>query len=320
MAPTQQTEQRRLNSLIRREMRDGVPVYVKQSLVGDWNASVEQVQQRVVREANVMRRVAASGSFRGRLGVLDLVDWKRNEATIVTREVAGQPLQDYLVGSYRRRPAGECMRALLLAGRWLNTFQNLPLEEQDHLIISDQSPRELVEYCDIRLRNLKSLGYSKLKHDSRRLLNSVRDSVDQSSAKDVDLVLCHCDFGAFNILWDSHVITGIDFSEAQASVPLLDVTYFIHRMSMLPIYFPWKHWPVRRWQEAFLKGYGRPRAAESPMYRALMIRHLLCRLQTYVRRPGRGVRQKVHTRWVIDRVYRQLIRTITTDQTEFIKN
>ncbi|MGE0374264.1 MAG: phosphotransferase [Planctomycetaceae bacterium] len=301
----------RRNSVIRREVRDGVPVYVKQSQTQDWEASAAQIRERSSHEADVLRRIAESGRFHGRLGATDLIASQPEEAIIITREVPGRPLQEFLLTSYRRDPNQDCLRALLLAGRWLNAFQQLPVCAQDLAPLSEHSPHDHVEYCAIRLRKLSDLGYRGLNPDAQqRLLKAVQDGIECSSADDRRHVLCHGDFAAFNVLWDSHVLTGIDLTQAQTSAPLLDVTYFLHRLELLPIYFPWKHWPVDLWRRAFLKGYGRPAAAESPMYRALMIRHLLCRLQTYVRRPRAGWRDRLHTPWVIHHVRRRLLQAI----------
>lgn len=311
MPSAQQTERLRRNSLIRREVRDGVAVYVKQTLVRDWEASAQQVCQRSGQEADVIRRIAASPDFGGRLGVIDLVDSQPEEAVVVTREVSGRPLQDFLLGSYRRAPGAQCLRAMLLAGRWLSAFQKIPLREEDHAAIGDQSPSDLVEYCQIRLQRLESLGYSGVSREiQQRLLRHVREGVEHSPPADRDLVLCHGDFGAFNILWDSRMLTAIDFTQSHVGVPLLDATYLIHRLQMLPIYFPWKRWPVQTWQRAFLQGYGRPLAVDSPMYQSLMIRHLLCRLVTYVRRPRQHFREKLHTAWVVRQVRRRLLREL----------
>lgn len=296
---------------MRREVRDGVAVYVKQSRPQDWEGDARQLQQKTAREADVLRRIEECGQFCGRLGMTPLVASQPEEAVIVTREAPGKPLQEYLLTSYRRAPGIECAQALLLTGRWLRTFQTIPICEQDTVVISDQSPDCLVEYCAIRVHKLASLGYRGLDRDAqKRLLQVIEDCVERSLPEDRTRVLCHGDYGAFNVLWDTHVLTAIDFTQVRAGLPLSDVTYFLHRLELLPIYFPWKRWPIDLWERAFLKGYGRPNAAQSPMYRAMMLRHLLCRLQTYVRRPRRGIKDRIHTPWVIHQLTRRLRREI----------
>jgi hypothetical protein len=94
------------------------------------------------------------------------------------------------------------------------------------------------------------------------------------------------------------MLTAIDFATAHSMFPLLDVTYFVHRLEMQRVYRPWKAWPIAAWRRAFLRGYGRPDADRSPMWQALMIRHLLCRLTTYVLRPPRNAKQAMHDRYV----------------------
>ncbi|MBX3437997.1 MAG: phosphotransferase [Planctomycetaceae bacterium] len=308
---TQPTEEARRNSVIRRELRDGVAVYVKQSRTQDWEADADQVRRRCGHEADVIRRIADSGRFSGRLGRMDLIAAQPEEATLVTREVSGVPLQKLLLTSYRRNLSHESVRALFLAGRWLDAFQQLPVDEEDRAEVGDQSPHDLVEYCAIRLRKIASLGYKGINaDDQRRLLSALRKCVDRSTAHDREPVLCHGDFGAFNVLWDSRVLTGIDFTQTHTAERLLDVTYFLHRLEMLPIYFPWKRWPIAAWERAFLRGYGRSEAPDSLMYQALMIRHWVCRLQTYVRRPRQGWKDRLHTPWVIHHIRRRLLQAV----------
>lgn len=307
-------EESRRNSVVRREVRNGVAVYIKRAQTEEWEASAEQIRKRSGHEADVLRRIADSGLFHGRLGAMEVVESDPERAVLVTREVPGRPLQDLLLKSVGRRPGGESLRSLLLTGRWLRTFQEVPLQTRDLAPLSDKSPHDLVEYCTVRLRKLRELGYGGLDERARqRLLEAVGRHVANSAEEDRRHVLCHGDFGAFNVIWDSRVVTAIDLTQAQAGVPLLDVTYFLHRLEMLPIYFPWRQWPVPLWRRAFLRGYGRPEAESSPMYRALVIRHLLCRLQTYVRRPRAGLRDRLHTPWVIHHVRRRLLRAIEAE-------
>jgi hypothetical protein len=135
--------------------------------------------------------------------------------------------------------------------------------------------------------------------------------VERVPTGDQEPVWCHHDYCAGNMIWNGRTLTVIDFGMAGPGVPLLDVTYFIHRIAMLRIYVPWKRWPVGAWTRAFLRGYGRPEAAASPMYQALMIRHLLCRLLTYVHKPPHGLKQRLHNPWVRRCVRTTLLRHLS---------
>ena len=89
---------------------------------------------------------------------------------------------------------------------------------------------------------------------------------------------------------------------------------FDHRLEMLRVYRPWIRSPIALWKRAFLHGYGRADAESSPMYRALMIRHLLCRLLTYVRRPPANLKQWLHYKWVRWRVRERLVAELAREQ------
>ena len=144
-----------------------------------------------------------------------------------------------------------------------------------------------------------------------RLFDHLKHLSAAAPADEEARVWCHADYAPNNMLWDGTVFTPIDFGMACIERPLLDVTYFIHRLEMQRVYRPWKRWPISSWKRAFLRGYGRPDAEQSPMYRALMIRHWVCRLLTYVRRPPRNLKQRLHNAYVRACVRRRLIGAVS---------
>lgn len=301
-------------STVHREMRTGRAVFVKQYRHGDWGWSADVMQARTAREADIIQRLRESTWPNARFGTLDLISSDPVQAMLVTAAVEGTPLQDRLLDDFRRLGSRECLRALLIAGGWLRLFQELSTTSADAERIGENDPLDLVTYCTIRVRTIQSLGYGWMtRARGEHLVNAVGRLQDQAMQDDRRQVWCHGDYAAGNLLWDGRVLTAIDFAMAKLDVPLADVAYFIHRLQMLRIYFPWRRWPIDLWTRAFLRGYGRPDAECSPMYRALMIRHLLCRLQTYVRRPPDNLKQTLHVKWirrcVRDRLLKELARS-----------
>ena len=306
---------RREYSTVSRLVRDDQVVYVKQYIEGDWGCGRKVIEARTAREAEVADRLAMSRELRGRLGTVRIVSADPDRATLTTEAVPGKPLQERLAGNLRRNT--ECLRAVYLAGKWLRVFQKLPILPGDETRIGEHDPEDLVAYCDVRLKKVRSLGYKWLTEDIRgRVLETVGQLVAGSPQGDQRRVWCHHDYAPGNVLWDGTTLTGIDFAMAGLDVPLVDATYFIHRLEMLPIYRPWKRWPIAAWKRAFLRGYGRPDAEASPMYEALMIRHLLCRLQTYVRRPPENLKQRLHNKWVRRCVREKLLRQLSRVSTK----
>ena len=288
----------RESSIVSRQVWEGRSVYVKRYLEGDWFQSAEVIRERVRREAELSGRLAVLAGMTGRLGVVKVVDVCPDRAELVTEEVPGRILHDLLVGASGRSTDVGILRALYLAGHWLQIFQTLPIQDGDSQSICKDAT-DLIEYCDVRFQRLRQLGYDWPNPAARsRILNCLESLIAAAPTDDRSRVCCHCDYGPNNVLWDGQVLTPIDFPMARLERPLLDVSYFLHRIGMLRIYFPWRAWPTAAWRRAFLRGYGRPDAEQSPMYRALSIRHLICRLVTYVRRPPRNFKQRLHNAWV----------------------
>ncbi|NQU20252.1 MAG: aminoglycoside phosphotransferase family protein [Candidatus Nealsonbacteria bacterium] len=300
---------------VRRTEQDGQIVYVKEyHQLEDRGVTAEVIRRRTGREIDLFRRLASHFASERRLGSLNLVCGEAESGTLVTVEAPGRPLAEAILGKFRTSVDAQCLRALYLVGKWLRRFQSLPVNPGDEAHLTEDDPADLVEYCDIRMRRVLELGYGWPPDAIRREIGQcLAVLVKRSPEQDRRFVWSHGDYGAQNILWDGNVLTPIDFNTAKLSYPLHDVTYFIHRLEMFRVYFPWRRWPLAAWRRAVLRGYGRPDAEQSPMYRAMMIRHLHCRLNTYVRRPTLNLKQRVHNAWTRQRVRAKLLRLAAKD-------
>ena len=287
----------------------GKTVYIKrfdETMAPKANAG-RPAQNRCTREIDIINRLVEITGLGGQLGQVALVDGRPEDGLLVTEEVPGLPLSEHVRG-WRQDPSRLC-EAMDLAGRWIRLFQGLSKQTGDTRRLGRISPIDLVEYCDIRIRGIQDHGYRwATPARRRRILEVLRDLTERS--QDEALVWSHGDYAPNNMIWDGQVLTPIDFAMANLDRPLKDVSYFIHRLEMMPVYVPWRRWPTSRWTQAFLNGYGRPDAQRSPIYHALAIRHLLCRLQTYVERPPRNARQRAHNVWVRHQVRRRLLEQV----------
>jgi len=295
-----------VNSTIQREAVAGQSAYAKQYTPTGWLQTHEIVQAQAAREVEIVNRLASLPQMGGRLGVMKILEADASRARVVTQEVPGSPLQDVLRRARAKDQLTGCLRALYLAGKWLRAFQSLSTEQRTAVPTPDE-PDDLVAYCDLRLSTLTELGYRWPDPQTRRsVLDWVRRRIDRTPDEQLRRVWCHGDYGPANMIWDGRVLTPIDFAMCRLGLPLADLTYLVHRLEMFSIQFPWRRWPVTLWTRACLRGYGDPECDRLPIYEALTLRHLLCRLQTLVRRPPAGRRQKWHNAWVRGRVLARL--------------
>lgn len=302
--------QRRRPSKPERQVQSGRAVYVKRHELGVWLDTDDVVKARAAREVEIINRLASLPRLGGRLGAVKVVRSDLENATVVTDEVPGQPLQTFFASRNARVLHQSVTRGLHLAGRWLREFQKLPTDS-DVAVSRPADPEDFVEYCDFRLRTMNEMGYAWADEKVRtRTLVWLREQLSAADPEDHRLVWSHGDYGPFNLMWDGHCLTPIDFETSKLEFPLLDVVYLINRIEMLPIQFPWRRWPIALWRRACLRGYGCADAIERPIYRAIQVRHLLCRLQTLVRTAPTSQAEAWHNRWVRACLKRRLNRIL----------
>ena len=123
-------------------------------------------------------------------------------------------------------------------------------------------------------------------------------------------VWVHADYSPCNLMWDGRVLTPIDFAMVRAGTPLEDATYLIHRIEMQRIYRPWLRLPGAAIRQAILRGLGVRTADQSAAYQMLMLKHQICRLHTYSRRPAKSLKQSLHDRWVRTMLRRRLLQAV----------
>ncbi|GEM_PF-2846781 len=303
-------ERRWATSEVRRiERPDGAAWYRKRLFAGEGDHINEEVARaRIEREALVLELVGTV-QWGPRLTCPRLVEADPEQLTIVTEEVPGRPLHDYIVKRFRGVPHRRMLQALYLAGRWIRKFQTLPVPDNADRP-SPLDPLDPVEYCDIRLRRIQEEFAYRWMTPSRRTL--IRSAVAALWAwvpeEDRRVVWCHADYAPTNILWDGRRLAAIDYSMAHADYWTVDPAHFLHRLEMFAVYFPWRRWPITVWKRAFLRGFGEPELESRPVYQVMAMRHLICRLATYVRRRPETLKEREHNRWVRGMVRRRLVR------------
>ncbi len=296
----------RPSSQIQRVPTDHGAVYRKHYVTDDWGGDDEVIRRRAATELHLIKEIAASGMFGRRLGVVRVASSDPSVPMIETYEVAGQTLEQQIHSASRQSLE---LFPWFLAGRWLQKLHRLPVLHERQPA-TDKDPESLVDYCALRIESLRSdFGYPWPKAHARDQILRFLSRIEPDF-RSLPRVWAHSDYAPGNLLWGSGVLTPIDFAMARTGTPLDDATYLIHRLEMAKIYRPWLRAPVRQYRRAILSGLGMESAFESDFYRALMVKHLVCRIHTYVRRPARDWKQSMHDRWVRRNIRSRLDRLV----------
>ncbi len=296
---------------VRRERWDDRWVYVKRYQNDNWDASPLVITQRLTLEIATLDRIAAQKEWHRRLGKICVVETDVEHGLLVTEEVPGWTLTDWIHYHYERKDYRKSLRVHYLAGRWVKLFQRLKVTEAERRPIGSKNPEGLTEYLVIRIDELKRLGYRGL--SDRQWKSLIRkfcrleSEIEQSDRR---LVMCHNDYSPGNIITDGYHVTPIDYQMTAPGSPLLDVAYFLHRAEMARLYRPWLRRPWKQWRNAFIAGYGRADLTETPLYKSLLIRLYVLRLLTYARPKNPSIKETLHCKWLMAAIRHKLLREL----------
>lgn len=283
---------KRQSSEIQKCTRDGQSVYLKHYVEDDWGGDAKVIRRRASRERELIEQISSCGGFGRRLGVVEIADFNAEDAMIATREIPGQSLDQWMHSSEFRR---QDLMPWFLAGRWLRVFQRLHTDDSAHDVFASLDQGTLVEYCERRLDSMRDFGSQWPDGKTKmRLLEKLQSYDTEADHR----VWVHADYAPGNLMWGNGILTPIDFAMARLGSPLDDASYLIHRLEMALVYRPWLRIPVNEYRSAILRGLGNRDAHLSTAYRSLRIKHYICRLHTYLRRPAKTAKQAVHDRWV----------------------
>jgi len=301
-------ESQRDSCTLRQMVLGSEVVFLKTYTPGGFQRDAATVLARAAREAAVLAQLPRAAGLGGRLGILQVVEADPERGRLMTRCCPGHPLEQQL--ARRGRFAGRsALRGLLLAGRWLREFQQLDYLEQPEASELPDDPTQLLEYLQVRLEGIaKHARSSADRLNDQQILNCVQEWSQAASPEDRRTVWSHGDYAAFNVLWDGNTLTPIDFAMSRGDWPGADVTYFVHRLEMIGLQTPWRFPPIDPWRRAFLHGYGRENFTQEPIYRALMVRHLVCRYHSLLRKQANGPLGQIQRRWTLQQVRKQLQR------------
>ncbi len=300
----------RSTNRVRRELRDGRWVYVKQYQVDNWDATAEVIADRIELELRTLNRIDEQRDWHRRLGKMEIVEADADSGTIVTVEVPGATVSHW-ISSYRPSQYRTLLNIFYQSGRWIRTFQKLEVTEADLRPIGEKNPIDPCDYLQIRINELVQRGYRGISASQwDTVLDTVRFLNTQFDANDRTLVMCHHDYSPGNIVTDGYHVTPIDYQMTAPGSPLLDVAYFLHRVEMTRLYRPWLRRPWKQWRNAFIAGYGRADLTETPLYKSLLIRLYVLRLLTYARPKNPSIKETLHCKWLMAAIRHKLLREL----------
>ncbi len=212
---------------------------------------------------------------------------------IITRTAEGVPLYKLLLAAPRNMEAAQ--HGVRLAGEWLRYFlSSVP----DEPVMYD--PAQLLEYMEVRLKRLES--------DSRRhfptgLGDRIRRFVESQgqrlSSEERRVHLSHSDYNPGNILIQGNRITVLDFGRRVPESYLLDLSRLYHQLELFTYKPRFSRKRIARLQEVLLQGFGDPAAVELPIFRLLLLRHLVNHVVTISNYWRQSLPEMLYNRWVV---------------------
>lgn len=304
-----ESQDRRFSYLLRVGVRgadDGEPrphLFVKVFKPRVIDGAADAMRERVIRDFETTRRVYASMRHSVDLGVVRPVACYPEHLAIVTEQVDGPTLLEFLNAQAKWFPGGPQRLALqetmARIGRWLRAFQSTALEG-GYVTIA-----QLHEYADERLRHLAKRAARFTGGDRTRILRHLELLGPQVAPADLRAVAVHSDMSLGNIVVSGGRIVVLDFAMAKTGTRLHDLTRLYLQLDLLGVKPHFRGVVVRRLQQALITGFDSSLTVDEPLFRFHLLLHRINHLLTLsIRRTSvpatvynRAVRRQ-HHRWI----------------------
>jgi hypothetical protein len=217
-----------------------------------------------------------------------------DEMAIVTEEVAGvtfdRLLRDALWG--RRLP----MPVELIAeriGTWVRTYQTV-IDVEGILVLEDRR-----RYLDDRLRKLAATTVL-TEAERQRVLDRFDELAAQIVPQSQPLVAIHADLCPSNILIsEGGGVAILDFAMAKAGCRFHDLSHLHMHLEFLRWRPRLKSGVVSHVQTALLRGYAAEALEHDPLFRLMLLQHVVCHIAQLLERPSSAL-DPAH-RWFVRR-------------------
>lgn len=275
-------------------------LFVKVSKAKDVPGGVEAMRDRVARDFEVTRRVHEAMLPFADLGAVPPVACYPDLLAMVTEEVVGPTLLQYLQhrGVWLRGSRTELFDVAHRVGRWVRVYQATgPTGGR-------VSPDALRAYIDHRLAKL--VAYAGITPDERmRILQHIDALCTHLAPEDMTEVAVHSDLALGNILVSGGRIVVLDFAMSKLGTRLHDVTRLYVQLDLLSIKPQFRSRLIRQLQQALLNGFDPELRTERPLFRLLCLLHRTNHLTTLTvndSRPAEAVYnafiRRRHRRWI----------------------
>jgi Ser/Thr protein kinase RdoA (MazF antagonist) len=201
----------------------------------------------------------------GEIGAVRPIAFLPEHRALVTEEVPGRPLSELLAET--SRPSGELLAIARRVGAWIRIYQSLG-ESTGTVQISERR-----SYLDDRLKQMQGRVVSPAE---RQEVLALFDSLASQLPPEVAAVPIHADLTPMNVIVDAAGrIAVLDFTMAKSGTAHHDLAHVYFHLEM------WgtrQHKPamMRELQHALLAGFSPALSAEHPLFKLMLLQHVVC--------------------------------------------
>jgi hypothetical protein len=282
----------------------------------EWHAFLKVFKpQRFTPEELAKLRSYAECEFSATKSLYDAIDTRSGltalrpvalfveDMAIVTEEVAGtgfdRVLRDALWGRQTVAPIDVVAERI---GAWVRTYQRV-IEVEGELSLDERR-----EYLDLRLRKL--MDAEVLTATQRAMVLEYFDQIAaEIGSRPLHLVAIHADLCPTNILvGPDGGVTVLDFAMAKSGTRFHDLAHLYMHLKFMRWHPRLKPAIVNAAQEALLRGYDPAVSADDPMFRLMLLQHLVCHV-AFLRERQTGALEPAY-RWFLRRHWARCARVL----------
>ncbi len=250
-----------------------VKIYKPKPLPGGPDA----MRDRVANDFEATRRVYAAMLPHGDVGAVPPVACYPDLLAIVTEQVDGPTLLEYLGKRAAWTRTGgavdDLAETMRRVGRWIRIYQATDVREGQVTI------EHLHAYIEHRLNRLVQHG-AVTDGYRQRLLSHVDALGHTAAPEDLHEVAVHSDLALGNVIVSGTRIVVLDFAMAKRGTRLHDLTRLAVQLDLLSVKPQFGSRVIRRLQLAVLEGFDPALRMDRPMFRLLTLLHRVNHLTT----------------------------------------